>query len=224
MTSTYDTLLSRLQSAFDTLEEGADPVLRTSDRSDYQANGVMALAKRLGRPPRDVAEEILGRAELSGVAAVEIAGPGFLNLTLSPEFLAEQLTGLRDDDRLGIEAVTQTKTVVIDYSAPNVAKEMHVGNLRSTVIGDALARSYRFAGHHVIARNHVGDWGTPFAMLIEHLLDTGEGESALSIGDLDGFYKEARVKFDSDDARRAYFTERLRENFIWLPLLISARN
>jgi len=104
MTSTYDTLLSRLQSAFDTLEEGADPVLRTSDRSDYQANGVMALAKRLGRPPRDVAEEILGRAELSGVAAVEIAGPGFLNLTLSPEFLAEQLTGLRDDDRLGIEA------------------------------------------------------------------------------------------------------------------------
>jgi arginyl-tRNA synthetase len=213
MTSTYDTLLSRLQSAFDTLEEGADPVLRTSDRSDYQANGVMALAKRLGRPPRDVAEEILGRAELSGVAAVEIAGPGFLNLTLSPEFLAEQLTGLRDDDRLGIEAVTQTKTVVIDYSAPNVAKEMHVGNLRSTVIGDALARMYRFAGHHVVARNHVGDWGTPFAMLIEHLLDSGEGDDAtLSIGDLDAFYKEARTKFDADDS----FKERSRSRVVAL--------
>ncbi len=213
MTSTYDTLLSRLQSAFDTLEEGADPVLRTSDRSDYQANGVMALAKRLGRPPRDVAEEILGRAELSGVAAVEIAGPGFLNLTLSPEFLGEQLTGLRDDDRLGIEAVTQTKTVVIDYSAPNVAKEMHVGNLRSTVIGDALARMYRFAGHHVVARNHVGDWGTPFAMLIEHLLDSGEGDDAtLSIGDLDAFYKEARTKFDADDS----FKERSRSRVVAL--------
>jgi arginyl-tRNA synthetase len=213
MTSTYDTLLSRLQSAFDTLEEGADPVLRTSDRSDYQANGVMALAKRLGRPPRDVAEEILGRAELNGVAAVEIAGPGFLNLTLSPEFLAEQLTGLRDDDRLGIEAVTQTKTVVIDYSAPNVAKEMHVGNLRSTVIGDALARMYRFAGHHVVARNHVGDWGTPFAMLIEHLLDSGEGDDAtLSIGDLDAFYKEARTKFDADDS----FKERSRSRVVAL--------
>jgi len=146
MTSTYDTLLSRLQSAFDTLEEGADPVLRTSDRSDYQANGVMALAKRLGRPPRDVAEEILGRAELSGVAAVEIAGPVF---EPDPESGVSRRTvdGPARRRRLGIEAVTQTKTVVIDYSAPNVAKEMHVGNLRSTVIGDALARMYRFAGH-----------------------------------------------------------------------------
>ena len=160
MRSTYDTLSSRLQSAFDTLEIGADPVLRTSDRSDYQANGVMALAKRLGRAPRDVAEEIVGRAELSDVATVEVAGPGFLNLTLRPEFLGGQLTHLRGDDRVGIEIVAKAKNVVIDYSSPNVAKEMHVGNLRSTVIGDALARMYRFAGHHVIARNHVGDWGT----------------------------------------------------------------
>jgi arginyl-tRNA synthetase len=199
MTSTYDTLSTRLQSAFDTLEVGADPVLRTSDRSDYQANGVMALAKRLGRPPREVAEEIIGRADLADIAAVEVAGPGFLNLTLNPEFLAVQLTNLRGDDRLGIASAAKVKTVVIDYSAPNVAKEMHVGNLRSTVIGDALARMNRFAGHHVVARNHVGDWGTPFAMLIEHLLDAeaGGGES-FSIGDLDGFYKEARTKFDAD--------------------------
>jgi arginyl-tRNA synthetase len=212
MTSTYDTLLARLQLAFDVLEPGADPVLRTSDRSDFQSNGVMSLAKRLGRPPRDVAEEIVGHADLGDVASVEVAGPGFLNLTLGPAFLERQLVALLGDERLGIATAPVPKTVVIDYSAPNVAKEMHVGNLRSTVIGDALARSYRFAGHHVIARNHVGDWGTPFAMLIEHLLDTGEGESALSIGDLDGFYKEARVKFDSDDA----FKERSRARVVAL--------
>src|ERR1700679_2629859 len=111
MTSTYDTLSSRLQSAFDTLEAGADPVLRTSDRSDYQANGVMALAKRLGRTPREVGGEIVHRADLGGVAEVEIAGPGFLNLTLLPEFLATQLTTLRGDERLGIEPVTRAKTV-----------------------------------------------------------------------------------------------------------------
>jgi arginyl-tRNA synthetase len=212
MTSTYDTLLVRLQSAFDALEPGADPVLRTSERSDFQANGIMSLAKRIGRPPRDVAQEIVGHVDLADVASVEVAGPGFLNLTLHPGFLERQLLALLGDERLGIAMVSEPKTVVIDYSAPNVAKEMHVGNLRSTVIGDALARSYRFAGHHVIARNHVGDWGTPFAMLIEHLLDTGEGESALTIGDLDGFYKEARVKFDSDEA----FKERSRARVVAL--------
>jgi arginyl-tRNA synthetase len=214
MTSTYDTLLSRLQSAFDTLEEGADPVLRTSDRSDYQANGVMALAKRLGRTPRDVADEIVARADFAGVATVEVAGPGFLNLTLTPEFLGTQLTQLRSDRTLGLERVAEPKTVVIDYSAPNVAKEMHVGNLRSTVIGDALARMYRFAGHNVIARNHVGDWGTPFAMLIEHLLDrdSGPGGATFSIGDLDGFYKEARTKFDDDET----FKERSRARVVAL--------
>jgi arginyl-tRNA synthetase len=213
MTSTYDTLLTRLQSAFDTFEEGADPVLRTSDRSDYQANGVMALAKRLGRPPRDVAEELVGRADLAGIATAEIAGPGFVNLTLTPEFLGNQLGGLRHDDRLGIETVEAAKTVVIDYSAPNVAKEMHVGNLRSTVIGDALARMYRFAGHRVVARNHVGDWGTPFAMLIEHLLDRDASDSAtFSISDLDAFYKDARTKFDVDDE----FKERSRARVVAL--------
>jgi arginyl-tRNA synthetase len=201
VTSTYETLRSRLQSAFDVLELAADPALRTSDRSDYQANGVMALAKRLGRPPREVAEEIVSALDADGVASVEIAGPGFLNLTLETTFLDEQLRNLHGDARLGIEMGVE-RHVVIDYSAPNVAKEMHVGHLRSTVIGDALARMNRFAGHEVIARNHVGDWGTPFGMLIEHLLDLGEDHAVatLSIGDLDGFYKEARVKFEADDA------------------------
>jgi arginyl-tRNA synthetase len=201
MASTYDVLLARLQAAFDTVQAGADPVLRTSDRGDYQSNGVMALAKRVGRAPREVADEIVSRADLEGVASVEVAGPGFLNLTLDPHFLNDQLAVLLDDPRLGVTTASAPRTVIIDYSAPNVAKEMHVGHLRSTVIGDALARMYRFAGHRVIARNHVGDWGTPFGMLIEHLLDLGEDEAAanLSIGDLDSFYRAARVKFDADD-------------------------
>ena len=202
MTSTYETLRERLQVAFDALEMGADPVLRTSERGDYQANGVMALAKRLSRPPREVAATIIESLDLADVATVEVAGPGFLNLTVTTEFLDRQLGELAADERLGVATAPNPKRVVIDYSAPNVAKEMHVGHLRSTVIGDALARIYRFAGHHVIARNHVGDWGTPFGMLIEHLVDLGEqaAASTLSIGDLDGFYREARSKFDSSDA------------------------
>jgi arginyl-tRNA synthetase len=202
VTSTYETLLSRLQGAFDTLEVGADPALRTSERGDYQANGVMALAKRLNRPPREVAEAVVHSVDLGDIATVEIAGPGFLNLTLVPAFLDAQLRRLSRDPRLALATAEEPLRVIIDYSSPNVAKEMHVGHLRSTVIGDALARMYRFAGHHVIARNHVGDWGTNFGMLIEHLLDVGEegAASTLSIGDLDEFYRAARVKFDSDDA------------------------
>ena len=202
MTSTYDVLARRLQNAFDAVApEGADPVLRTSERGDYQANGVMALAKRLGRPPREVADEIIAHLEVTGVADAQVAGPGFINLTLLPSFLSDQLVSLVNDRRLGVSRSEVASTVVIDYSAPNVAKEMHVGHLRSTVIGDALARMYRFKGHLVVARNHVGDWGTPFGMLIEHLLDMGEDEaiSTLSIGDLDAFYRTARAKFDADD-------------------------
>ena len=201
MTSTYDLLASRLQKAFDSVAPGADPVLRPSDRSDYQANGVMALAKQVGKPPREVAELVVGALDLSDIATVEIAGPGFLNLNLSTKVFNSQLRELSSDARLGLEKTNSPKTVVIDYSAPNVAKEMHVGHLRSTVIGDALARMNRFAGNTVIARNHIGDWGTPFGMLIEHLLDLGEDKAVaeLSIGDLDTFYKGAREKFEAND-------------------------
>ena len=213
VTSTYDVLLERLRAAFDALTPGADPVLRPSDRSDYQANGVMALAKTLGLNPRDTAAQVLSHLDLAGVAEVEVAGPGFLNLTLSTGFLSDQLRALLADERLGV-ALVGGRTAVIDYSAPNVAKEMHVGHLRSTVIGDALARMYRFRGYQVIARNHVGDWGTPFGMLIEHLLDLGEDEAiaSLSIGDLDSFYRGARAKFDADDA----FKERSRSRVVAL--------
>jgi arginyl-tRNA synthetase len=200
VTSTYDVLLARLHPAFDALESGADPVLRPSERSDYQANGAMALAKTLGMSARDTANRLLEHLDVTGIAEVEVAGPGFINFRLTTSFLDAQLRHLLGDERLGVD-VALGRTVVMDYSAPNVAKEMHVGHLRSTVIGDALARMYRFAGHHVIARNHVGDWGTPFGMLIEHLLDLGEEKAiaSLSIGDLDGFYREARTKFDADE-------------------------
>jgi arginyl-tRNA synthetase len=201
VTSTYDTLLLKLRDAFDAVAPGADPVLRRSERSDFQANGVMALAKSLGRPPREVADEIAAAAQLENVAEIEVAGPGFLNITLSPAFLSEKLNEVAVDPRLGLAATATPLRVVIDYSAPNVAKEMHVGHLRTTVIGDALARMYRFIGHHVIARNHVGDWGTNFGMLIEHLLDLGEDQAvaSLSIGDLDNFYKEARSAYDASE-------------------------
>ena len=203
MTGTYELLLARLQSAFDVVSPGADPVLRPSERGDYQANGVMALAKTLGSTPRDTAARILDNLDLAGVAEVEVAGPGFLNLTLTTSFLNNQLRALLGDERLGARRV-EGRIAVIDYSAPNVAKEMHVGHLRSTVIGDALARMYRYRGYRVNARNHVGDWGTPFGMLIEHLLDMGEREAiaSLSIGDLDSFYRAARAKFDADETLR----------------------
>ncbi|MBU6514836.1 MAG: arginine--tRNA ligase [Acidobacteriota bacterium] len=213
MTCPYDVLLSRLQSAFDHVVVGADPVLRPSDRGDYQANGIMALAKSQGMAPREMAQRVLDVLDLSGVAEVEVAGPGFLNLTLTSEYLDETLRALLDDERLGVATLTP-RTAVIDYSAPNVAKEMHVGHLRSTVIGDALARIYRFRGYSVVARSHVGDWGTPFGMLIEHLVDLGEATAmaALSIGDLDGFYRAARVKFESDED----FRERSRQRVVSL--------
>jgi arginyl-tRNA synthetase len=199
VTSTYDALRERLVPAFDAVLPGADPVLRPSDRSDYQVNGVMAVAKAVGESPRTIAERVVGTLDLSDLATVEIAGPGFLNLTLRPSFLASQVRALFDDERLGVGTVSG-RTAIIDYSAPNVAKEMHVGHLRSTVIGDALARLHRFKGFTVVARNHVGDWGTPFGMLIEHLLDVGEDAAiaSLSIGDLNSFYQAARAKFDAD--------------------------
>ena len=213
MTSAYQELLARLQVAYDTLQPGCDPALRASDRCDYQSNGVMSLAKALSRPPRDVASDLVDCLDVGGLAEVEVAGPGFLNLTLTDRFLSRHLNALAIDDRLGIHVETP-KTVVIDYSSPNVAKEMHVGHLRTTVIGDSLRRIKEFAGHHVIGINHIGDWGTPFGMLIEHLVDLGEQRAmtSLSMGDLDSFYRDARSKFDSD----SLFAERSRQRVVLL--------
>ena len=197
------------------LEADADAVVRRSDRADAQVNGSLALAKQLGKTPREIAQLVLDEADLSSVcSSVEIAGPGFINITFAPEFLAAELARAAADPRLGVSSATKTQTVVIDYSAPNVAKEMHVGHLRSTVIGDAIVRMLEFVGHKVIRENHIGDWGTPFGMLIEHLIDLGETEAAneLSVGDLDSFYKQARAKFDANDE----FKERARARVVLL--------
>ena len=176
----------------------ADPVVRPSDRADAQVNGALPLAKQIGSNPREIAQRVLDSGVLADVCSeAEIAGPGFINLTFADNFLSEQLEAVAVDDRLGIAPASKVRTVVVDYSAPNVAKEMHVGHLRSTVIGDALVRIHEFAGHRVIRENHIGDWGRPFGMLIEHLLDLGEDVAAegLGQGDLDGFYKQANAKF-----------------------------
>lgn len=213
MLSLTDQLEVKLREAFDRLELGADPVLRASEHSDYQVNGVMPLAKRLGRNPRELAEELVGLLELDGlVDEIQIAGPGFVNLRVRSETLVKQLEEMTND--LGLSGPLADEVVVVDYSAPNVAKEMHVGHLRSTVIGDSLCRLMAASGAVVIRRNHVGDWGTPFGMLIEHVLDLGESEAVagLSMGDLNAFYQAARAKFDADEA----FKDRSRRRVVAL--------
>ncbi|MCL4115032.1 UNVERIFIED_CONTAM: hypothetical protein GTU68_008275 [Idotea baltica] len=192
--------------------EPADPVVRPSDRADAQINGALALAKRVGENPRELAERVVQSGVLADVASsLEVAGPGFINVDFSQAFLESQLAEIAADDRLGVPQATETKKVVVDYSAPNVAKEMHVGHLRSTVIGDALVRIMRFQGHDVIRENHIGDWGRPFGMLIEHLLDLGEdvASDGLSQGDLDGFYKAANAKFTDSEEFQARARERV---------------
>ena len=209
-------LTERLNAAFAAVAgDAVDPTVRRSQRADFQANGALALAKRLGRNARDVAAEIVAAADVDDlVADVEIAGPGFLNLTLADGALGELASAMVGDERLDVAPSDRPDVVVVDYSAPNAAKEMHVGHLRSTIIGDAVVRLLEWRGHTVIRQNHIGDWGTPFGMLIEHLLDVGEAEAAAerSMGDLNAFYKAARQKFDADES----FRERSRARVVLL--------
>ncbi len=174
---------------------------------DYQANGVMGAAKKLGIAPRQLAEQVLTHLELDGIAnKVEIAGPGFINIFLDPAWLAKQVEAALADERLGVAPV-KPQTIVVDYSAPNVAKEMHVGHLRSTIIGDASVRTLEFLGHNVIRANHVGDWGTQFGMLIAYLEKMqNEHANEMDLSDLEAFYREAKKHYDEDVA----FAERAR--------------
>src|SRR5919198_1303756 len=178
---------------------------------DYQSNAAMGLAKRLGLPSRELAGQIADHLEVDDVSeAPSVEGPGFLNFQLRSAWLEARLAWLRDHDRLGVEPAARPRRAVVDYSAPNVAKEMHVGHLRSTIIGDALTRFERFAGHETIPQNHLGDWGTPFGMLIEHMLDEGWAETGEhSVADLNAFYQAARTKFDADAADRREERRRL---------------
>jgi arginyl-tRNA synthetase len=170
--------------------------------ADYQSNAAMRLAKRLGRPSREIGLAIAERLDVGEMLEPARAeGPGFVNLTLRLDWLEDRVAALRDDDRLGVDATAKPRRVVLDYSAVNVAKEMHVGNLRSTIIGDSINRLLRFRGEHVISQNHLGDWGTPLGMLLEHLVDEeGSHGGDTSIGELGAFYQAARSKFDADPA------------------------
>jgi arginyl-tRNA synthetase len=192
-----------LVQAFGAEYEDTDPLLRRSERADFQVNVAMSLGKALRRPPREVAQALLAKLELSDLCAdggIEVAGPGFINLTLKNDVLAAALSELTTDAALGVPPAEVRDVCVIDYGSPNIAKEMHVGHLRSSIIGDTLARVLKFRGHTVIAQNHIGDWGTPFGMLIEHLVDVSQEGSAgaLDPSELGDFYRAARVKFDTD--------------------------
>ncbi|HGY5180521.1 arginine--tRNA ligase [Citrobacter braakii] len=193
-----------------------EPQVRQSAKvqfGNYQANGMMAVAKKLGMAPRQLAEQVLTHLDLNGIASkVEIAGPGFINIFLEPAFLAQHVEQALASDRLGV-AKPAKQTVVIDYSAPNVAKEMHVGHLRSTIIGDAAVRTLEFLGHHVIRANHVGDWGTQFGMLIAWLeKQQQENAGEMALADLEGFYRDAKKHYDADEA----FAERARNYVVKL--------
>jgi arginyl-tRNA synthetase len=180
----------------------------------YQFNGAMALAKSLKLPPREVAQRIIDSLSLRHeVEKLEIAGPGFINIHLSASWLAQLLADAATDARLGIEQDV-TKTVVVDYSSPNLAKEMHVGHLRSTIIGDAVAKTLEFKGHKVIRQNHMGDWGTQFGMLLAHLNDklAAQQVAETALSDLEDFYREAKVRFDNEEG----FADRARDYVVKL--------
>jgi len=192
-----------------------DPLIRPSAFADFQSNVALALAKRLGRQPREIAGLIAGRLGGSPMLErAEISGAGFINITVRDAWLGEAATAQLRDPRLGVETTAQPQHVVVDYSAPNVAKEMHVGHLRTTIVGDAFVRVLERLGHDVIRANHIGDWGTNFGMLVEHLVDIGEeaAYAQLAGGEINAFYQSAKVKFDADPA----FADRSRRRVVAL--------
>jgi arginyl-tRNA synthetase len=196
------------------IPDDCSPMIALSGKpqfGDYQANGAMGAAKRMQTSPRDLAAKILDHVDLEGIAEkLEIAGPGFINIYLSKPFLAESLNQAKRKTL----APEHKQTVVIDYSSPNLAKEMHVGHLRSTIIGDSLARVLEYQGHNVKRQNHMGDWGTQFGMLIAELeLHLGEGEQAeLALDDLEQFYQQSKKHFDEDPS----FADKAREYVVKL--------
>ena len=196
------------------IPEDCPPMLALSGKpefGDFQVNGAMSAAKRMKLNPRDLASQIIDRVDLKGIAQkLEIAGPGFINVHMNDEFLAESLL----KNRYEKVAQENKQTIVIDHSSPNLAKEMHVGHLRSTIIGDCLSRIFEYQGHKVTRQNHMGDWGTQFGMLIAELEETiDEGDTPeLALGDLEVFYQQSKKHFDEDEA----FANRARDYVVKL--------
>lgn len=206
-----------IASAFGEEYRGTDPVVRPSQFADIQINAAMALAKKVGMAPRDAAARIVEALDLDGICtAVEISGPGFINLTFDGTWIEELLNAASP----GVQPVpaAEAQRVVVDYSSPNVAKEMHVGHLRTTVVGDSLVKVFEALGDTVIRQNHIGDWGTPFGMLIEHWLEIGEDspEAALLVDDPSAFYQAARAKFDASATDEDGFATRARQRVVAL--------
>ncbi len=201
----YQLLDSRVSAALAAAGcEGVPAVITPAARpefGDYQANGVMGAAKARKQNPRELAQQVVEKLDLAGIASkVDIAGPGFINITLDPAFLAQRVSAALGREDLAVPHPAPQR-VVVDYSSPNLAKEMHVGHLRSTIIGDALARVLRFLGHEVIAQNHIGDWGTQFGMLTAFLVEVEQGaDTEIALSDLEDFYRRAKQRMDEDPA------------------------
>jgi arginyl-tRNA synthetase len=204
-----------LAAAFGPEHANDDPVIRPSQFADYQSNVALPLGKQLGRAPREVAAELAAHLDVADICLEpQVSGPGFINLTLRDDWIAGQATGRLADERLGVAEASPAQRIVVDYSGPNVAKELHAGHLRATSVGDSLVRIYEHLGHEVIRAAHLGDWGTPFGMLIEHALEIGDEATReqFESGDFTAFYQTAREKFDTDPD----FASRARQRLVGL--------
>ncbi|NES40124.1 arginine--tRNA ligase [Moorena sp. SIO2C4] len=199
-----------LTAAFGSDVAGVDPMMVPASNpkfGDYQSNVALALSKRLKQPPRAIAESLLQYIDVAEICqSPTIAGPGFINLSLKPAYLEERLREIHTDPRLGVAVAPAPRQVIVDFSSPNIAKEMHVGHLRSTIIGDSIARILEFRGQNVLRLNHVGDWGTQFGMLITYLREAYPSAlttaDALDLGDLVTLYRQAKQRFDADEEFR----------------------
>jgi len=201
----YQTVEREAQAAFAAAGIADSPVVlqptKNAEHGDFQINGVMGAAKKAKQNPRELAQKVAeALADNAVIESAEVAGPGFINLCLRPEFLAQNIQTALSDARFGVAKTAQPQTVVIDYSSPNLAKEMHVGHLRSSIIGDSISRVLEFMGNIVIRQNHVGDWGTQFGMLVAYLVEQQKDNTAFELADLEQFYRAAKVRFDEDPA------------------------
>lgn len=201
----YQTVEREAAAAFAAAGIADSPVVlqptKNAEHGDFQINGVMGAAKKAKQNPRELAQKVAEvLADNAVIESAEVAGPGFINLRLRPEFLAQNIQTALNDARFGVAKTDKPKTVVIDYSSPNLAKEMHVGHLRSSIIGDSISRVLEFMGNTVIRQNHVGDWGTQFGMLVAYLVEQQKDNAAFELADLEQFYRAAKVRFDEDPA------------------------